>query len=282
MAEELLPEKTMNPLHSPRHTLAALATLVVSSLSAHADILASENFAYSDGALLGQGGWTITGTSVVNPLAVSNGAVTLATTGQDAYKALSASLNLATNGGVYYSMDLSVASAQAAGDYFFHLSDPVGTTSNFYARLLVKSSGSGFLLGLQEQSGTGAAATYGTTELSFNTSYKVVVAWNVITGATNDSFSLYLAPSNSAQTSNTAYVTDLWTSTTVEPATITAFNLRQGSAANAAGVTVDKIVVASTFAEAAGLATVPEPSSFAALAGLVALAGAASRRRARA
>ncbi len=265
----------MNLFH-PTHTRAAfVGSFLATAIAAQASVLVQEDFSYSDGALLGQGGWTITGTSTLNPLTVSSGAVTLATTGQDAYKALPSAVNLATNGGIYFAMDIKVASAQATGDYFFHLSDPVATTSNFYSRLLVRSSGSGFTLGLQEQSGTGATPTYGTTELSFATQYKVVVAWtSVPSGTNNDILNLYVNPTSLVQGSNLPYATDAWTTSTVEPLNITAFNLRQGTAANAPVLTVDNIVIATSFASA-----IPEPAAFATLAGLVVLGGAASRRR---
>ena len=86
--------------------------------------------AYSNGALIGQDSWAITGTSVTNPVNVANtatnGTVTLTTTGQDVKYAF---LPAVTAASLYMKAEISVASAQATGDYFLHVSD--GGTSNF-------------------------------------------------------------------------------------------------------------------------------------------------------
>lgn len=241
--------------------------------AAQAAIVLSDDFnAYTSGSLVGQGGWGQTGTSTVNPIQVTNGQVPLVTNGQDAYRAFSSTVPNANGTGIYTGFDVTVTSA-ATGDYFFHLSDPAGTTTYFYQRIFVKSATGGYVLGLVDTSGTGSATTYGTTVLQLNQPYHISVAWNFVGNATNkDTFSLYVNPTDAVEGSNTPYLTHTWTSTSMaEPAQLSAANLRQGTNGSAPGVTLDNVVVATTFGE-----VVPEPATLALLA-----VGAAFFRRTR-
>ena len=251
---------------------------VVSSSSAAAFF--TENFnSYADGsALTNQGPWLATA-AAVNPITNSVGRAHLNTSGQDAYAAFGAPVDATVSGtSLYAGLTLNVVSAQAAGDYFFHLSNPAGTTTSFYERLFVRSSAGGFQLGLVDTSGTGSTITYGTGEFSLSTDYRIVVALNFVAGANNDTFAVYVDPTDpSIEGNNTAYLTHTWTSATVEPTAYAAVNLRQGSAANAAEVLVDDIAVSQTFSDVT-VAQVPEPSSMA-LAALGSLAMLCSLRR---
>ena len=249
-----------------------LAGVVLAGLLAHggtarAAVVLSDNFdTYTDGDLVGQGGWTITGTSVVNPIQVSGGAdnvASLVATGQDAYKAFTAPVTKNDGESLATSMTVNVSAASAAGDYFTHLSSPAGTTNNFYQRLFARSSDTGFQLGLVDTSGTGSVITYGTAVLPFATDHDVDVTWNFVPGGTNnDTFTVTV--------NGTPYLTHTWTSTAIsEPTTIEAFNFRQGGSTSGPTLTVDDVVVDA----------VPEPAAVA-LIGLASV-GLLRRRRAR-
>ena len=101
---------------------AALSGLALVS-SANAALLMSTNFntpTYSNAALIGQDGWLITGTSVVNPLAVvgnpADGVVPVANNGQDVRRPYTTAIDpLATS--IYYSAVINISAAQT-GDYF--------------------------------------------------------------------------------------------------------------------------------------------------------------------
>jgi hypothetical protein len=205
--------------------------------------------------------WTQTGTSATNPIQTTGSAVAIGTTGQDAWAGFSAGTPNIAGETLHTAVDLNVSAAAAAGDYFLHMSDPAGTTSNFYQRLFARSSGNGYQLGLLDTSGTNSTITYGTTVLNYGTSYHVDIFWDFVAGPTNDTFDLTvdLAP----------YLTHTWTSTLAEPAQLVAANFRQGTAANAPTLTADNLLVEGT---------VPEPAS-ASLVALSALALAALRRR---
>jgi len=243
--------------------LSALA-VAGAATTARATIVLSDNFdSYTNGNLSGQGGWTATA-AAATPMQVAGAAdkyVQLGTSGQDEYKAFSSSLPHTDGNSIETSFTLNASAAQATGDYFSHLSDPAGTTSNFYQRLFAKSATGGYVLGLLGTSG--GTPAYGTTVLPFNQDQTVDIVWNFVPGTLNDTFVV--------KVNGSPYLNYTWDPTSAaEPTTaLSAANLRQGSGTAAATVQVDDLVVQGT---------VPEPTALATLA-LVGL-GLARRRRA--
>jgi hypothetical protein len=217
---------------------------------------------YVDGNLVGQNGWTQTATASNNPIQYFSGKVVVGSTGQDAWKSLTTQITKANVSTVYTRIDMSVVNAQANGDYFFNLSDPAGTSSNFYQRLFVRASGSGFNLGLQSTSGTGSLTVWGSSVYNLNELLSVVIAWDMVGGALNDTFSLYVNPLTNDRTLLTAEIISNWNSTTgAEPTlTISALNLRQGSATTAPTTYVEELWVGDSLADV-GITTIPEPSA---------------------
>jgi hypothetical protein len=238
--------------------------LAFSGLWSYASPVFSDSFSDPNGALLGQsaqigtGAWTITGSSVVNPIQVNNGMVTLTNTGQDAYAQLSSPVSTASGGSIFVGLDLNVSAAQANGDYFLHFTTAVGATSGFYDKLWVQSSGSGFVLGIQATSGT---TNWGSSVLSFGTSYRVVTEEDFVSGAANDTFDVFVNPTDlSVAGNNTPYATLTWNGAVAEASTYAEINFRQGTASIAPIETVDNLVVSSAFSD---VSAVPEPSSLA-------------------
>lgn len=213
-----------------------------------------------DGNLAGQNGWAQTSTASNNPIQYIGNKVVVGPTGQDIWKSFSAQVVKANVSTIYSRIDFSVVTAQAAGDYFFSLSDPAGTASNFYQRLFARSSGSGFNLGLQSTSGTGSLTVWGGSLLNLNTLYTVVIAWDLVPGGLNDTFSLYVNPVVNDRSLLTTEIQSNWNSTTgTEPATfISALNLRQGSTTTAPTVYVEELRVADTLLD---VGIIPEPST---------------------
>ena len=253
----------------------------------------STNFGtgYTNGALAGtnnvaneagQNAWRQTGTvtatapavPVLNAIQITNGAAIIGKSGQDIYHAFDSTASATAGTTLFVGASLKVTAAQSGGDYFLNLSDPAGTTSNFYGRLSAKSSGAGFVLGIQSTSGTGSAMTYGTTVLNLNQTYNVVYAYDFVAGTLNDTFAVYVDPNSATRASLTAYVSAAWlSSTTAEPSQLSQIVLRQGGSSGTAPPTVSvySLTAANNLA-----AFVPAPGC----AALVGLAGlVASRRR---
>ncbi len=234
------------------------------SMSAHgsAALVFSDNFSTS-GALVGTtpdlgGNWTQTGTIATNPITVADGSVAVLPNGQDVYATLSQSVPTTAGNSINTTFDLTVNAVQSTGDYFLHLSDPVGTTSNFYGRIFARPSATvGFYqLGIASNSGTGTVTTYGTTDIALGQTIGVSMTWTFVAGPANDTFSL--------STDGSSYISGYTWTGNAEPTTqITAVNLRQGSTGTAPTITVDNLEVNA----------IPEPSSalLAGLGGLVLL-----------
>lgn len=239
-----------------------LLTITTINLNAAVFLYDDLTTGYNNGNLVGQNGWTQTSTAATNPIQYLDGKVVVGPTGQDAWKSLTTQITKTSVSTIYTRIDFSVVNAQANGDYFFSLSDPAGSASNFYQRLFVRSSGSGFNLGLQSTSGTGAVTIWGTSVYNLNTLLSVVIAWDMVSGTLNDTFNLYVNPLTNDRTLLTAEITSNWNSTTgAEPAlTISALNLRQGSSTTAPTTYVEELWVGDSLADV-GITTIPEPSS---------------------
>jgi len=242
--------------------ITTLLALVAINLNAATYLIDDFSTGYVNGNLVGQNGWTQTSTASNNPIQYQDGKAIINTTGQDVWKALTSQVVKTSGNTLYTRVDLKIASAFVNGDYFLNLSDPAGTSSNFYQRLAARSSGAGFQLGLQSASGTGSAMTWGTTLLDFNTEYTIVMAWDFVAGTLNDTFSLYINPND---TNRSLLVAELgtvnWLSTTgSEPASfISAINLRQGSATAAPVVHIDYLSVGDSLSD---VGIIPEPDTW--------------------
>lgn len=234
---------------------AAASSLLVGQVS-YATVNFSDDFnSYNNGNLVGQGSWTQTGSTATSPIQVNGGSVAIGTSGQDIYAPLTTPITLTDGSSFYIGLDVNVSAAQSTGDYFLHWSTPAGTTGTFIERLFVKSSGSGFVFGYDGSSG--GTVNYSSTVLDFNTDYRLVLSYTAAAGALNDTFSLYLNPTDGVQGDNTAYMTSGYVGTGAEASTVSAINFRQGGSTIAPTLTADNLVVATTFGEAFA---VPEPS----------------------
>lgn len=230
---------------------------------------------------VGQNGWAQTSTAATTPIQYNStlGAAVIGTSGQDIYKAFTTQAPKTDGTSLFARLDFKLTAVQATGDYFFHVSDPAGTSSNLYARLFARTAGSGFSLGIQTTSGTSSATVWGSSILNLNQSYSAVVAWDFVGGALNDTMAVYVNPLSDNRSNLTAEVTSNWLSTTgAEPVSaISAVNLRQGSAVNAPTLNATYISVGSALGD---VGVIPEPSSLVLMMlGAVGLVGIRSLRR---
>lgn len=232
----------------------------------------TENFNYNLNDTLSQivgSGWAAIATvSNVNKIPVTAGltyatssasgignAAAIKNTGQDAGKAFTGT-NV-RSGNVYASFLMNVSAAQATGDYFFALFDSALNGTNYRARTFIKSSGTGYRIGISK-SGAVAVAGFNTTDLVFGTTYQVVIKYSIISGTANDSVKLFLNPvlgSSEPAPTSVAVTTenDITISSTVGLGGIA---LRQGTNTNAPTLSLDGIIVGRTWAAVTPLAVV--------------------------
>lgn len=233
-------------------------------------VISTENFNYTTGTALTANGYTAhsgAGTnaiSVVSPgltytgSTVSNigGAASLTTTGEDINKTFTP----VTSGSVYASFLLNVSAAQATGDYFFHFGINPFATTNLLARTFIKSSGAGFVMGISK--GSTPVAVYSSTVLNFNQTYQVVVKYTINTpGTTDDLVAIYIEPTLGG-TEPTATVVGTAGGTDVSSLGIGSIALRQGTAANAATLKVDGLIVGNTWSSVTPAAVIPPAVRF--------------------
>ncbi len=250
-----------DPLHRDSVTVTAGATTAAinfianSSGSSGGSTLMTENFTAAAGTALTSAGWTISGSSTVNVVSIVQPGLTfsgypssdignaarLNTNGQDVFQPF-ASVN---SGSVYLSFMMKVDSAKT-GDYFIALS-PIGSQTNYLARLHVKSSGAGFTVGISKQAETAGGNTYGTTVYSFGSTYLVVVKYEFVPGGTtNDAISVYVFSSLFPTSEPGTPAIGPYTNATRDDAgDLGNVTLRQGSAAAAPYLTIDGIRVST-------------------------------------
>jgi hypothetical protein len=240
-------------------TAVGLVCLVgaVHPLQARAATIVSVDFAsgHTSGNLVGQQSWAQTGSTTTNPIQVTSGTAVVGTSGQDVYKPFPGGALTPVAGEVLMTrLDFTPTAAQATGDYFFHVSDPAGTTNNFYQRLFGRLVSGSLQLGLSTNSTTG---NYGTGLYPLSQPITAVMKWSFITGATNDTIELFVNPVDPLNPSGAAYASVTWS--TSEPATLAAVNFRQGNASNAPSLAVTDLAIET-------VAVVPEPSAIVLLA----------------
>jgi hypothetical protein len=223
-----------------------------------------ENFDYTLNDTLtkiaGSGWYPIATASIVNRIPVTTGltyststssniggAAKLKNTGEDIGKAFNGT-NI-RSGTVYASYLINVSAATAAGDYFFVMLDSAISGINYRARTFIKTSGTGYRVGISK-SGAATVAGYNSTDLVFGTTYQIVVKYSIIAGIANDSVKLFVnpllgSPEPLAAASAVTTESDITISSTVG---IGGVALRQGTATNAPNLLFDGLIVGQTWA----------------------------------
>jgi len=235
-----------------------VASLALGASTVNAALILSETFSYADGNLVGNSTWAVhSGTA--NPIQVASGVITLlqgAGPREDVNIKPIGLLPLAVGGRVYASFDVAV-SGSSSNVYFAHF---IQGTTFFDARIFVAPFvNSDYTIGL----GTGANPTSTwATGFTFGNTYKIVVSYDFDTGTTN----LWLNPASEISpmisVGGTAF------------RAIEGFGFRQANPTIANTQIIDNLMLGTTFASA-----IPEPSSYAAIFGGLALAAVMARRR---
>lgn len=238
--------------------VAALASAFV--ISATATVLIDETFTYSDGALTGNAAWN-THSGTAGQITVSGGAITLTDSASEDPNTTFAAV---TSGSVFASFDISVADPTSYSgtdfEYFAHFKDD---GFDYITRTDIAAfSASGYSIGIGT---SGTAEVVSAQTLQYGSNYSVILGFDFTSGLST----LWIDATS---------ITDTNISTTIVDSAndISAFAFRQAAATPNQGITIDNLIVATTFAE---VAPVPEPSTYALLAGMFALASVMLRRR---
>lgn len=236
------------------------------STQVFSQIVVTEEFDYTAGTLLTDNGYTAHSGGTTNAIPINSGNLTFAgypaaglgnhiqlvNTGQDAHKTLASDI---TSGTVYAFMLVNVDSART-GDYFFHLGpNPISTT--FRARLYVKKAVNGNLSFGAAVGSTNATTppVYTDSVYSTGTTYLLVVAYQIVDGATNDVVKLWVDPSlNGSEPTALLTLTDA----AMSDINVGSYAFRQGTAASGPFLKLDGLIVTTSW-----LTTVPvELTSF--------------------
>jgi len=229
-----------------------LLSIVFFTTTALTQSILKEDFNYTTGDSLTNHAWLVSSGGTTNALLslspgltftgyASSGignATKLDTTGQDLYKSFPAD----SIGSVYLAFMFNVTKA-STGDYFIALSPSISQTS-YFARTFIKSSGSGFVMGISKSNET---AVYGTTVLSLNTTYMAVVKYRFV-ASDSDFINLYIVPSGTSIGSEPASAELSYQDKTKNDATNLGFiTLRQGGAASAPRLFIDGVRIGRTW-----------------------------------
>jgi len=228
----------------------------------NAQVMLEENFNYSAGSILTDDGWTITGTSVTNPITVTastisysgyassgiGNEVSMLNTGQDVNKTFAAQ----TSGNVYACFMVNISAANTAGDYFLHFGENPFNSSNLRGRVFVKKDASDKLaFGIMQSSA--ATASYSGFDYALNTTYLIVLKSTIVAGTANDISAICINPALTGTEPTTGWLTSTEASTSSDIINYGAICLRQGSATNAPTLKIDGIRVATTWNDAIGV-----------------------------
>lgn len=214
-----------------------------------------ENFDYPAGDSLGAHDWiSFSGGSTNRLLVTSPGmvysgyilsnignATRVNGAGQDAYKTLNDSVS---TGSLYVSFMVNVTSAQT-GDYFFAFLPPTNT-QNYTARFYAKDSSGGLAFGLSKSTATSGGIFYTGGNYSFGTTYLVVIKYQFVPGATNDSMYAYIFSSGVPSVEPAAATIGPVTGTLPDN-TLGRIALRQGSTTNPPIANIDGFKVSTSW-----------------------------------
>ncbi|MDZ4713302.1 MAG: dockerin type I repeat-containing protein [bacterium] len=176
--------------------------------NASSQVYLEENFNYTAGDSIGAHGWTGFSSSL-NIIKVSTpglsytgyptsgigNAVFIDSTGEDSYRNMIRNLDSNNTNSVYLSFMVNVSSAKTYGDYFIALL-PSGSTSHFTARFHAKDSLGNLRFGVTKTSQSDSTINnYSPNNYSYNTTYLIIVKYNIVSGSSNDKISFFVLTS---------------------------------------------------------------------------------------
>jgi hypothetical protein len=265
-------------MKSVRTIAAAITGTALLATSLTATIILNEGFDYPDGPLQGQGTWVrgVMSPSADNPsdyIVVDNGAVRFDWTTTDpvnnGVRTFFDPDQTLTTGMLYGIFDFRATQAPQAetevrpGFISFASSD--GSQQRGFVGLQAGSEAGTFQLGVSPRSQVGTAFSF-SQDLQLNVTYSVMVGFNIETEAT----SLWINSTNPASVADVIVGTTDLTNNGMRRVNLRMYNTDGDTGTTNLGIfEIDNLVVT----------TVPEPATYAALLGLLALAMIVRRRR---
>jgi len=246
----------------------SIAFVILSFVAnARGQALLTENFDYPVGSALTAHNWTAHSGAGTNAISVSSptitypgylgsgigNQVTLTTTGEDVHRTIAPQ----TSGTVYASFLVNVTSATTTGDYFFHVgATAIGTT--FRGRVFVRRDEANKLsFGIAQSTTT--TVNYSGFNFDLNTTYLIVLRYEILEGASNDVASIFVNPTLNAPLPTSGWITNTDAAST-DVAQLGSVALRQGSSASAAALFLDGIRVSTNWADIVGEFTTTTPA----------------------
>jgi hypothetical protein len=248
--------------------LVAILLITGISKSVQSQVMLYDNFNYPAGDTLTWHNWLIQQTSTINAILVANeglsysgfpcsgigNAAAVGTTGQDVFRGF---IKQTIAGTALYMSCLAKVTAAATGDAFitFKESATSPTNLNLRGRVYAKVDGSNNLaFGISKGAITApAVADYSPAVYSLNTTYLLVVRYNIVDGLTNDSAFLFVNPIiGNPEPAPTVVATDI-TATDVGLGSVL---LRQGNTGSSPNVIVDGVRVAKSWQQVLNVSNV--------------------------
>lgn len=248
-------------------SMAVFAAMIMAFAISGQAQLATNDFELAPGSLLTDNGWTAHSGAGTNALAVVSPGLTYANfsgsgignavgfvgSGEDGHRAFP----VQSSGSVYaaFMVNLSSATTDLVGGYFFHLSpDPIGTA--FRGRVFAKVDGSNNVaFGLSKAGTSEATVAFTPFSYTLNTTHLIVLKYTIVDGATNDTVTMYVNPTlpGTEPGSPTVTAVDV-TATDINPGT---YAIRQGSLATHPLGSIDGIRVGTTYESVTSGSTAP-------------------------
>lgn len=238
--------------------LLVFALLLMNTQSSWGQIILTEDFNYTNATTLVSNGWAAHSGAGTNSISVtaptisyagyaSSGVaseVTLTTSGEDVNKTFTSQ----TSGTIYTSFLVNVSSASLGGDYFFHLGASIISTT-FRGRVFVKRDASNNVsFGIAQSTTT---VNYSPAIYSLNTTYLIVLRYDIVAGTTNDVASIFVNPALNSAIPATGWISNTDASGP-DLANIGTVALRQGGNTTAAALKVDGIRISKTWSDIVG------------------------------
>lgn len=237
----------------------SMLIIAVSTLNVKSQVLMYDNFNYPAGDSMIWHNWLTQQTSLTNAILVANeglsytgyicsgigNAAAIGTSGQDVFRGFT---KQTLPGSTLYMACLAKVTTGATGDAFitFKESPTSPTNLNYRGRVYAKVDGSNNLaFGISKGAITApASANYTPASYSLNTTYLLVVRYNIVEGTGNDSAFLFVNPIiASPEPAPSVTATDI----SASDLGLGSVLLRQGTAGSSPTVIVDGVRVAKTW-----------------------------------